>query len=279
MPLKIIITGLPRTGTTVLFKIVQDALAELDSSWVFIYEPLSPHIMEKPEEHFPHDYLEYSYRTDLPRLTQLHCVLKKYSDWYYRDDVEYAHKVTCEVVDAINSLDKPVLVKDLYLMMFLDEVLDRVDARVVFTVRDFESWARAVLTWTTFWKRFRRALAKIRSLGIRAVTRLHRMPSVVKYLASRLYLGPPYFGAVRPYAAAIGRAQELQQRGLTRELLWEIWNYAQLQLQRAQARHPGRVLVVTLSALQKYPREVLRQVGMYLGLPNLEKYASLVREV
>jgi len=273
----IIIVGLPRTGTTIVYKILYEALKQLSSSALCLYEPLTPHIAANVHEVTQiTDHEIKDLHTDYPLLPrEVLDYLASNADWYYRYDprcyTQY-YVFARKFLEMLLSLGKPVLVKDLYLPLFLEDLVRELGdkVKVIATWRSFESWARAIYRWSPRTLRVRKSISKIRRAGLSYILRrATRLVNVVKWWVYRI--PPPYLHGLRPYLVHIGRLR-LPVRKCDLEYLYKYWYLPRIW--DLEKRYD--IFLVRLEELQEEPEKVVCKLSRFL---NIEIPLSVTRHV
>ncbi len=287
--LKLLITGLPRRGTTITYSIIVASNPDIFAP----YEPTSPTVIKAllNGKAVTHDYLG-SVRNDvykLPREFWNWIVTLK--DWYshYGSNPKFYNSVLLSFFDKLHETEVSLIVKDLYSMLILEQLLERLDnLHVILTIRDRERWIEAILKWYREYydrkARARRSLEKVRQMSfIEVLKKIYKIFSVVKYVLSKDT--HPYLFGLLPFLYRYGIDFDIRKfvdvEYLT-EVLEVLYERYVKHTKHVVSRFSDRVHIVNLEKLQIRNSEEVENLRRFLrnaGLELKDECLNMIRQV
>ena len=280
MVIRVIVTGLPRSGTTITYELIA---RNNRGKALFLYEPFSSHIFKHYKTHgvFPklHDYLDVTHDYDKLPNDVLNVIIN--NDWlleYVEDREPYLGKYCYEILNKLHALDKLVVIKDLYLWVITDELLNKFkNLKIIFTFREVESLYNAFLKWylvdtsQTLTKRLRKSYDKIKKYDVKTILhRFYRFINVLKYVLLGVKPDVKYFYGLSPYLKYfnLGNLDELNKETL-RKIIKQIHSIYSEFVENIVEKHSDKVFVVKLEELQENPVKVVHELSNFLK-PDFE---------
>jgi len=287
MALRVSIIGYPRTGTTIVYQLIANAVKKLN--WICIYEPFVYGARKRKLEGKPlHDYLNVFDNSE--KLGDLYWKIFENSKWCIERLVKSDVPILGNYLEILKELDsrvENVLIKDIYAWLRLGEIVSSFpNCRFILTyaskehiINEFLKIWEKMKAKTSIFNKIMYLLKKIRQKGLKSLTKIK---TGLEYLSTK----------VEDYEIA-GLPISLFYKVLTEDKInywdWKVrehwlnaveltYNWYLSELSAISKAELGNVMLVNLRNLQENPEKVCKKVSDFIGI-DITSQIYLIKKV
>ena len=277
MVVKVIITGLPRSGTTITYELIA---RNNRNKALYLYEPFTPIL---------HDLL-----SRCGFNAKLHDQLEVTHDYdkVSNEIIESAREIAKNLLKNPKTIENNVssfikhlhndsqnyVIKDLYIWMFIDKILSEINnVRIIFTLRNFNNLYNAFLKWyindISIQKRIHRSIERVKKMSIKTmIKRIHKIPNVLK-----LWFMQPsteWFYGLAPYCKYFNfEVPNTVDKESLYKVLHDMYNIYINIVNKVSNR--DNVYVLRLEELQKNPQNITNNLSNFIKEFAIRDYSFI----
>jgi len=267
MVIKVIVTGLPRSGTTITYELIA---RNNRGKALYLYEPFTPVLHDLFQKYGVnatlHDQLDVTH--DYGRIDGKIVEMCRETAYTLLKNPKQIENNVLDVINYLHGDSRNYVIKDLYIWLFIDKILNKINnVKIVFTLRSFNGLYNAFMKWyvndISFRKRVTRSIERVKKMSKKMlIKRIYRIFNVLKWWIIRKPSHEWVYG-LSPYCKYFNIVIPNHVDSETlRKILHEIYNIYISIVEKVNTL--DNVYILKLEELQENPSKVIHELNNFL---------------
>jgi len=272
MVIKVIVTGLPRSGTTITYELIA---RNNRGKALYLYEPFTPVLHDLFQKYGVnatlHDQLDVTH--DYGRIDGKIVEMCRETAYTLLKNPKQIENNVLDVINYLHSDSRNYVIKDLYIWLFIDKILNKINnVKIVFTLRSFNGLYNAFMNWyvndISFRKRVHASIERVKKMSKKMlIKRIYRIFNVLKWWIIRKPCREWVYG-LSPYCKYFNIAIPNHVNSETlHKILQEVYNIYVSIVEKVNTL--DNVYVLKLEELQEKTSKVIQELNNFLK-PDFE---------